>query len=185
MNAAPIRERVDIGYQETTEIVAEPGRLPFIKPIALGEVSLRIGGNAGNHCPSCIKRAFASAHTDTVARPSSNRRLRSSRTSRCHSGDCTSPGWAHRLSRTLSRSRTFSSTDIISLEISVDMRASASCSSTSDWLTTTITLLPPLSFDFKNRPIGNSGAFLVRQYSPGCSFMSPKRTILARLYRIQ
>lgn len=111
--------------QAATEIVAQPGRLPLIKSMALGEISLRIGGNADNHRPSCIKRAFASAHADTVARPSSSRRLRSSRTSRCHSGDCTSPGRAHRLSQTLSRSRTFSATDIVSIEISVDMRASA------------------------------------------------------------
>jgi hypothetical protein len=125
MNAAVIRKGIDIGDQAATEIVTKPRRLPLIEPIALGEVSLRIGGNADNHRPSCIKRAFASAQADTVARPSSSRRLRSSRTSRCHSGDCTSPGWAHRLSQTLSRRRTFSATDIVSIEISVDMRASS------------------------------------------------------------
>jgi hypothetical protein len=44
MNAAVIRKRIDVGDQAATEIVAEPRRLPLIEPIALGEVSLRIGG---------------------------------------------------------------------------------------------------------------------------------------------
>jgi hypothetical protein len=79
-------------------------RLPLIKPVALGEISLGIGGDADDHRPSCIKRAFASGQAAIVARPSSRRRLRSSSTSRCHSGDLTSQGCAQRLCHTLSRS---------------------------------------------------------------------------------
>lgn len=71
MNAAVIREGIDVSYQATPEIVAKPGRLSLVEPIALGEISLCIRGNADNDRPSCIKRAFASDQADIVARPSS------------------------------------------------------------------------------------------------------------------
>jgi hypothetical protein len=124
MDAAVVCERLDIRDQATTEIVSQPRRLSLIKPIAFSDISFGIGRNTDDHRPSCIKRAFASGHAEIVARASSRRRLRSSSTSRCHSGDLTSQGRAQRLCHTLSRSWAFSATDKLSIWISTDMATS-------------------------------------------------------------
>ena len=67
-------ERFDGSDQATTKIVAQTRRLSLIKPMALGDIGFGIGGNADDHWPSCIKRAFASDHAEIVAWPSSRRR---------------------------------------------------------------------------------------------------------------
>ena len=92
VDASVIAERFDIGDQATSEVVAQAGLLSFVEPVALGEIGFRIGGNADDHWPSFMRRALASAHVATVARPSSSLRDLSSRMSRCQSGDGTSPG---------------------------------------------------------------------------------------------
>ena len=38
-----------------------------VEPIAIGEIGLRVGGNADNHRQDCIRRAFASTQANTVA----------------------------------------------------------------------------------------------------------------------